>query len=927
MSSSSSFRARLESLPLRYSAPAGGYAPMPSPDDAPGIGDRDLETGPTVKVGPDGYGLVASIGGASALSGASGTSAASAGSARSEPGAYSASTPAIPVRSHDAVTARTPGRAASGSDRSQSESASAPEVPAAPIYGVVQTPAPAGYGVVQPRPLPQGPATSPEGTEVLDSPIFGAVSSASPQLSPPQAATADTADTAGATGATGATDPTDTGDTTTGAQPASSTPDDDPAAPTTSKDPASPAGVIESASLGAAGFPEHEDLPDDPAPSSVPAELPAETTHAILSSSPSSAAPLQDTEATREAHDPVVEPDGSDAPDDSTGSADTEDAGGAESVESTAATAPMAPSIVWNSVASAASDAAAHPLSQQDADDEAEEEAPAGPAEVLPVPEEPEPEPDEQVLPDGVPQDGVYVDVDVAIVMESTYPYLKGGVSAVVHDIITGNPDLTFGIIHITWDSHSPLKDLYGMPDNVAWVRVLYLSMEEHQEDFLRARPRDLRMNRRQRRELSRRILGAMLALAQDGSTEPMWEIIGEGLSASRRYPVWAILGTREFMEAYHDMMPDLGMSMTDIFWCLRDFFSLAYAVLAEPVPRASVYHAHTTGYAMLLSVNAAREHGTRVLLTEHNLYVRDTVNTLLERRLDLNVTLTDYLTFDVTGRERMWMAWWLEMGRLCYPYVYASTYLYPRAITEAHELGGDSGRAIVIPNGIVTEEFDASYAARLSAIEEIKKEGADKHLWKLVYIARVVPIKGLLDMIDSVRLMVDRGLNIHLDVCGPTEHTPSYFEQCLTRIVEQDLERFITIRGTVKVRELLPEFDLFVLPSYNEGLPVVSLETMGAGIPTVSTDVGAVRSVVEDMIVTEDGQTWDPCGFIIDPGEPVVMADKVQEVISDVELYERFSLNARGRVEAAYDLVKVNSSYNKIYRQGGAGGQTRPAP
>ena len=64
---------------------------------------------------------------------------------------------------------------------------------------------------------------------------------------------------------------------------------------------------------------------------------------------------------------------------------------------------------------------------------------------------------------------------------------------------------------------------------------------------------------------------------------------------------------------------------------------------------------------------------------------------------------------------------------------------------------------------------------------------------------------------------------------------------------------------------------------------------------------------------------------IIIEPGDPVVMADKVQEVISDVELYERLSLNARGRVEAAYDLNKVNASYNKIYRQGGAGEQTRP--
>ena len=798
MSSSSSFRARLESLPLRYSAPAGGYAPMPSPDDAPGIGDRGQENGPRVKVGPDGYGVVVTTGGASAPSGPS-AATPSAGS--------STILPATPPAS---------------------ESASTPEVPASPIFGVVQAPAPAGYGVVQPRPKSPEPSSSGS-PDVLDSPIFGAVSSAasaasasSPvELAAPRSAASPAPD------ATGAAAPVQS-------------------APPVHGKPSAPAGSI----------PQEPDRPEPQQPPR-PARPPAPT------------------------------------------------------------------AIAWESVASAASHAAAIPLSQQVAEEETDDEAPAGAAELLQLSEEPEPEAGARALPDGVPEDGVYADVDVAIVMESTYPYLKGGVSAVVHDIITGNPDLTFGIIHITWDSHSPLKDLYGMPDNVAWVKVLYLSMEEHQEDFLRARPRDLRMNRRQRRELSRRILGALLALAQDGQTEPLWDLISEGLSASRRYPVWAILGTREFMEAYHDMMPDLGMSMTDIFWCLRDFFSLAYAVLAEPVPRAQVYHAHTTGYAMLLGVNAAREHGTKVLLTEHNLYVRDTVNTLLERRLDLNIRLTDYRTFDVTGRERMWMAWWLEMGRLCYPYAYASTYLYPRAITEANELGGDAGRAIVIPNGIVTSEFDASYAARLAAIEEIKKEGADKHLWKLVYIARVVPIKGLLDMIDSVRLMVDRGLNIHLDVCGPTEHMPSYFEQCLTRIVEQGLESVITIRGTVKVRELLPEFDLFVLPSYNEGLPVVSLETMGAGIPTVSTDVGAVRSVVEDMIVTDDGQTWDPCGIIIEPGDPTVMADKVQEVISDVDLYERLSLNARGRVEAAYDLVKVNASYNKIYRQGGAGEQT----
>ena len=142
-----------------------------------------------------------------------------------------------------------------------------------------------------------------------------------------------------------------------------------------------------------------------------------------------------------------------------------------------------------------------------------------------------------------------YEDVDVAIVAESTYPYLKGGVSAVVHDIVQGNQDLTFGIIHITWDSSSPAEDLYGMPANVKWVRPVYLSMDEHGEDFKALRPKSLRMRRSERTVLAHRLIDALEAIVA-GDVAPMWQLYDEGMNPrTRSYPIWALLGTKEFME------------------------------------------------------------------------------------------------------------------------------------------------------------------------------------------------------------------------------------------------------------------------------------------------------------------------------------------------------------------------------------------
>ena len=510
-----------------------------------------------------------------------------------------------------------------------------------------------------------------------------------------------------------------------------------------------------------------------------------------------------------------------------------------------------------------------------------------------------------------------YPDVDVAIVMESTYPYLKGGVSAVVHDIVTHNPDLSYGIIHIAWDSDAPSEDLYGMPENVLWVRTVYLSMQEHRHDFMAATAKDLGLGPAERTALAHRLFDALYALSEVRDVDPLWQLIDEGFNArTRRYPLWALLGTREFMQALGERMPQLNLSLADSFWTLRNFFSLAYAVLGETMPRARVYHAHTTGYASLLGAAAARDHGTSFLLTEHNLYVRDTVNTLLERNMALSITSEDYRTFDdVTAEQRAWMAWWIEMGHFCYPSAALITYLYPSAITEAARLGTDIDKSVVVPNGMVIAEFEEKYRARLAARTRLAEQG-DNHTWHLAYIARVVPIKGLLDLLSSLDLLRRHGFpNVHLDVLGPTEHVPDYYEACLAKIESLGLQDHVTVHGTVHVRERLDEFDLLVLPSYNEGQPIVVLEAMAAGIPTVGTDVGGMRQLVGDPLPTADGRTVGPCGELVAAGDVQQMAERIRAVIGDLDRYAEYADNARTRVEEFFQMHEIMSSYNEIYR------------
>ena len=105
-------------------------------------------------------------------------------------------------------------------------------------------------------------------------------------------------------------------------------------------------------------------------------------------------------------------------------------------------------------------------------------------------------------------------------------------------------------------------------------------------------------------------------------------------------------------------------------------------------------------------------------------------------------------------------------------------------------------------------------------------------------------------------------------------------------------------------VPEILPAFDVFVLPSRYEGLPTAVVEAMVAGIPVVATAVNAVSDVVVP------GET----GLLVPPRRPDLAADAVGYLLDRPALAARMAVTARARLGERFGLPALRTALEDAY-------------
>lgn len=483
---------------------------------------------------------------------------------------------------------------------------------------------------------------------------------------------------------------------------------------------------------------------------------------------------------------------------------------------------------------------------------------------------------------------------DVCLILEGTYPFVAGGVSSWVHDLITDQADLRFHAVCLTPDP-APREPVYPPPANLVGLEVVPLAG-------------GLAPGRRRGARRIHRALAAPLGrLLAAGGLDDLADILA-ALGPDR-----AGLGHRLLLDSpaawdsltamYRDALPH--GAFLDYFWTWRAQAAGMFTVLLAPLPPARVYHTISTGYAGLMAARARLDTGRPVLITEHGIYTN-------ERRIE--ITMAEWLSGEsapalAADRPRrelrdLWIDAFLGMSHCVYQAAGAILTLYGDNQRLQIRDGAPADRLRVIPNGIDLARYGG-----------IVRD--DAHPPTMALIGRVVPIKDVKTFIRAVARVRAAVPDVAAYVLGPTEEDPGYDRECRALAAELNLDGTLHFPGRVALDDWLGRIDVNVLTSISEAQPLVILEAGAAGVPTVATDVGACREMI--LGPADEDPPLGAGGAITALANPAATAEAVIDLLRRPEWRAACGRAIAERVRRAYNKPDLVQAYGDLYRRAAA--------
>ncbi|MEX2684172.1 MAG: glycosyltransferase family 4 protein [Candidatus Sigynarchaeota archaeon] len=187
--------------------------------------------------------------------------------------------------------------------------------------------------------------------------------------------------------------------------------------------------------------------------------------------------------------------------------------------------------------------------------------------------------------------------------------------------------------------------------------------------------------------------------------------------------------------------------------------------------------------------------------------------------------------------------------------------------------------RCSLLYNSVDTQLFNKS------TNKEIRELLNHENKFLIIFVGRLIRAKGIQDLISAIHDLS----NIRLLIVGDGP-----FKIELKKIAEKQAIDciFLGNKNQMEIKDLLSASDLFVNPSYSEGLPTSVLEACSVGIPVVGTDVGGTREIIVD------GYN----GFLVKPRDISTLRQRIVMLMQDRDLREKIIHRQRALVLKKFD-------------------------
>ncbi len=163
---------------------------------------------------------------------------------------------------------------------------------------------------------------------------------------------------------------------------------------------------------------------------------------------------------------------------------------------------------------------------------------------------------------------------------------------------------------------------------------------------------------------------------------------------------------------------------------------------------------------------------------------------------------------------------------------------------------------------------------------------------------------KGYLDFINAIEILSKKRDDIYFIALGGGED----FDNLQLFVNEKGFNNFTLLGHKDNPLDYIVQADIFTLLSHQnvEGMPRALMESMGLGMPCIGSDVGGINEIILD------GEN----GFIVDEKSPEQVANKIEELIEDAVIRERFSKNAKKLIFDTYSNDNMAQAYKKVYQE-----------